>query len=155
CGSHRAQVARYRRRHLRLHQPEHHHREALMIDDADLDAATGAGIVTQQQADALRKFAAERAAQSAVERADDERFRFLSGFNDVFFAVGIALFAAGLGFFASMVSFGNLLAAVIIWVLAEFVVARLRLVLPGILLACVFAYFGAAMVYSEWRWLVG
>jgi len=122
-----------------------------MLDDGDLEAATSAGIVTQQQADALRKFAAERQAQNAIERADDERFRFMRSFNDVFFAVGIALFGLGLGFFASIIAFGHFLAAAITWALSELVVRRLRLVLPGILLACLFTYFAMRMVFFDWR----
>ena len=124
-----------------------------MIDDTDLDAAVTAGIVTQDQSDSLRRFVASRQPQKDVERADDERFRFMRGFNDVFFAVGIALFVAGLSFFASVILLGHLIAAAITWALSELVVRRLRLVLPGILLACVFTYFAIRMVDTEWRWI--
>lgn len=125
-----------------------------MLDDADLDDAVAAGIMTQDQADSLRRFVASRQPQKATERADDERFRFMRSFNDVFFAVGIALFGLGLSFFAGVIPFGHLVAATITWCLSELVVRRLRLVLPGILLACVFAYFVAGMVDAEWRWIV-
>ena len=45
----------------------------------------------QAQVDRLRAFALRRLPQSAAERVDEERFRFLKGFNDFFFAVGVAL----------------------------------------------------------------
>ena len=125
-----------------------------MIDETDLDAAVGAGIVTQDQADSLRRFVASREPQKATERADDERFRFMRGFNDVFFAVGIVLFGVGLSFFATVIPFGNLAAAAITWSLALLVVGRMRMVLPGILLACLFAYLVVRMVDVEWTWIV-
>ena len=67
-----------------------------MIRDDELENATTAGIVTQQQADALRQFVAKDAARPGTDRAADERFRFIRGFNDIFFSVGILLLGAGL-----------------------------------------------------------
>ena len=110
-----------------------------MIDDNDLEAAVADGIITAEQLEALHKFAGSR--RLSAERADEERFRFMRGFNDFFFAVGIVLFGAGIAFFAGTSSLMNLIAAILIWALAEFLVRRMRLVLPGILLACLFAFF--------------
>ncbi|HTS41821.1 MAG TPA: hypothetical protein VMH84_14915 [Xanthobacteraceae bacterium] len=47
-----------------------------------------------------------------------------------------------------------MIAAVITWALSELVVRRLRLVLPGILLACVFSYFAVAAFSHDWPWLI-
>ena len=69
-----------------------------MIDDDDLEAAVADGIITAEQLEALHKFAGSR--RLSAERADEERFRFMRGFNDFFFAVGIVLFGAGIAFFA-------------------------------------------------------
>jgi hypothetical protein len=124
-----------------------------MLHDEDLDAAVAAGIVTQAQLDALRAFAIRRQPRSAVERADDERFRFLRGFNDVFFAVGIALVGVGSSLFAGSGMVGNLVAALVMWILAELVVRRMRLVLPGIVLACFFVFFVFRAVELDWTWL--
>jgi hypothetical protein len=101
-----------------------------MVEDDDLDAAVAEGILTQAQLNALRTFVSSR--RASAERADDERFRFMRGFNDFFFAVGIVLFGAGITFFAGTSAFKNILAAAVIWALAEFLVRRMRLVLPGI-----------------------
>jgi hypothetical protein len=99
-----------------------------MLQAEDLEAAVAEGIITQAQVDALRAFAIRRQPRRAVERADDERFRFLRGFNDVFFAVGIALVGVGSGLFAGSLVIGNLIAALVIWALAELLVRQMRLV---------------------------
>jgi hypothetical protein len=111
------------------------------IEDADLDAASAAGVVTASQAEALRDFVADRQRRRLLALSHEERFRFMRGFNDFFFAVGIALFGGGLSFFALATPAGSLVAAAIMWGLAELLVARMRLVLPGILLACLFVFF--------------
>jgi hypothetical protein len=119
-----------------------------MIDDDDLEAAVVEGVITSPQLDALRKFVGSR--KATAERADDERFRFMRGFNDFFFAVGIVLFGAGIAFFAGTHSLTNLLAAILIWALAEFLVRRMRLVLPGILLVTLFAFFAFRLAQLNW-----
>jgi hypothetical protein len=48
-----------------------------MVQDEDLEAAVAEGIITQAQVDRLRAFALRRLPQSAAERVDEERFRFL------------------------------------------------------------------------------
>ena len=112
-----------------------------MLDDADLDAAVAAGIVTEAQAGALRTFAAHRQPQRTAESANEERFRFMRGFNDFFFAVGIVLLQFGISFFVGGSWVASVVAAAIMWALAELLVARMRLVLPGILLALFFVIF--------------
>jgi hypothetical protein len=119
-----------------------------MVEDDDLEAAVADGVLTQAQLDALRTFVTSR--QASAERADDERFRFMRGFNDFFFAVGIVLFGAGITFFAGTSAFKNILAAAVIWALAEFLVRRMRLVLPGILLVSLFAFFAFRLAQLNW-----
>jgi hypothetical protein len=119
-----------------------------MVEDEDLDAAVTAGVLTQAQLDALRTFVSSR--RLSAERADEERFRFMRGFNDFFFAVGIVLFGAGIVFFAGTNPLTNLLAAFLIWALAEFMVRRMRLVLPGILLVSLFAFFAFRLTQLNW-----
>jgi hypothetical protein len=113
-----------------------------MIRPEDLEAAVAEGIVTDAQAGALRDFAERRQKQRAAARGDEEPFRFARGFSDVFLAVGIVLLSAGLMFFVPPSSIAaNLIAAIVIWALAELLVGRRRLVLPGILLALLFVFF--------------
>jgi hypothetical protein len=114
----------------------------LTIEIEDLDAAVAAGVIPQAQADALCAFVAERHRSSLVEGGqEDERFRFMTGFNDFFFAIGILLLGFGMMFFTGGASVLNLVAAVLVWALAELLVRRMRLVLPGILLAVFFLMF--------------
>jgi hypothetical protein len=114
-----------------------------MLHDDDLDAAVGATIVTQAQVDALREFAAKRRSTGVAERADEERFRFMRGFNDIFFTIGVVLFGVGVSIFAAIqgVPAFYALAAVIMWGLAELLVRRMRLVLPGIAVLIFFVMF--------------
>jgi hypothetical protein len=112
-----------------------------VLSDDDLTLAVTQGIVTEPQAAALRELAQQRSKVRAIALGHEERFRFMRGFNDFFFAVGIVLFAAGMAFYAVPTPAGCLIAAVITWALAELLVARMRLVLPGMFLVCIFAAF--------------
>jgi hypothetical protein len=109
-----------------------------MLRQEDLDAAVAADIVTRAQADALRDLAAKREASRTAQLGHEERFRFMRGFNDFFFATGVVMLGAGMMYFAGPGSGGNLAAALVVWMLAELLVRGMRLVLPGLLLACFF-----------------
>jgi hypothetical protein len=119
-----------------------------MLDDDDLEAAIAEGIVTPAQVEALRAFVGSR--RREAERADEERFRFMRGFNDFFFAVGIVLLGVGIAYFAGLSPIWNLVAAGMIWGLAELLVRRMRLVLPGILLAFLFVFFAFRLTELDW-----
>jgi len=124
-----------------------------MLDDDDIDAAVGASIVTQAQADALQIFARERSKTSGAERSDEERFRFMRGFNDFFFAIGVVLFGAGESLYAGITANPILygLAAMVMWGLAELLVRRMRLVLPGIIIVIFFvAFVISAVPLANW-----
>lgn len=112
-----------------------------MLRDGDLEAAVAEGIVSIEQAAALRALADKRARAQAVALGHEERFHFMRSFNDFFFAIGVALLGGGLLFFTFKIPFHSLIAVLVIWALAELLVARMRLVLPGILLVCFFALF--------------
>ena len=112
-----------------------------MLHEADLEAAVADGIVTTEQAAALRSLAERRAREHALAVGHEERFHFMRSFNDFFFAIGVALLGGGLAFFTAAVPLNSLFGALIVWALAELLVARMRLVLPGILLACFFVAF--------------
>ncbi len=123
-----------------------------MLNDSDLDAAVTEGIVTAAQATALRELVHKRERERAIALGHEERFRFMRGFNDVFFAIGVVLFVAGLLYFTPRGAAGYAVAAAIVWGLAEVLVGRLRLVLPGILLASAFVvlvFFAATPVPLE------
>ncbi|MBA2126199.1 hypothetical protein DLM45_08185 [Hyphomicrobium methylovorum] len=129
----------------------------------DLQAAVDAGVIDAAQAEKLR---ALRANNPNVPReatqigpdgepalADEERFRFLNGFNDVFLTIGVLLVAgaflsaAAPAFSLSIVA----VAAVTFWLLSELLVRRLRAVLPGMVLAVLFTVFAAAAVVIQYH----
>jgi hypothetical protein len=114
----------------------------LSIESEDIDAAVAAGVMPQTQADALRVFVAKRhRSRLAQNGQEDERFRFMTGFNDFFFAIGILLLGFGMMFFTGGAPLPSLVAALVVWGLSELLVARMRLVLPGILLSLFFIAF--------------
>src|SRR5262245_39289609 len=125
-----------------------------MLQDADLDAAVKEGVLTSAQAAALRELAHRRERERAAALGHEERFRFMRGFNDVFFAIGVVLFVAGTAYFLANGTSGYLLTAAVVWGLAEILVRRLRLVLPGILLAIAFValVFAASIGLPAGRW---
>ena len=65
-----------------------------MYSQNDLDDAVAAGALSAESAAALRNFIEVQRAQPAV---DEEQFRLLTGFNDIFvsIAAAILLFAVG------------------------------------------------------------
>jgi hypothetical protein len=124
-----------------------------MLSDDDVEAAIGAGLITQTQADAMQALAASRRQSIASARADEERFHFMRGFNDFFFALGVALIGIGLLAFAAIVQSRVIygIAAVAMWGLAELLVRRMRLVLPGIVIAVFFVCFTVrAVPFAGW-----
>jgi hypothetical protein len=115
------------------------------LDRDDIEAAVAAGVIPQAQADALQAFIAERRRAPLAESGqEDESFRFMTGFNDFFFAIGILLLGFGVGLFSAsgqMPVWVSLIPAALVWGLSELLVRRLRLVLPGILLSVFFIVF--------------
>jgi hypothetical protein len=110
------------------------------LERDDIDAAVAAGVIPQAHADALNAFAAERRrARFGQSGQEDESFRFMTGFNDFFFAIGILLLGSGSAFFTIL--WPPIAAAALMWALSELLVRRMRLALPGILLSVFFIYF--------------
>ena len=125
----------------------------MTITSDDLDAAVAAGVMPASQADALRNFVAGRADAPVSDGMEDERFRFMRGFNDFFFAVGVVLLGSAMLYYLGAAATANGAAhlalpiliwgagAAICWELSELLIRRMRLVLPGILLAGLFLIF--------------
>ncbi len=130
----------------------------------DLTAAVDAGVIDAAQAEKLRAMrqgqtsAAPLGPDGEPVLADEEHFRFLNGFNDVFLTIGVLLVAAA--FFAAMSTslFGIswtatfAVAAATFWILSEILVKRLRAVLPGMVLSLLFVAFAASAVVVQLHW---
>jgi hypothetical protein len=127
-----------------------------MISDAVLEQGVVRGIVTDQQASALRMLAREISAPAASEPQDDEKLRFITGFSDIFVTIGIGLFASAVHYLVE--SFAGLgvsaiALATISWLLAELFTRRRRMALPSIVLLCVFSgavFLAGAFYLGDW-----
>lgn len=111
-----------------------------MYSENDLSQAVDAGVLQRTQVDAFRNFVA---AQRAVPAVDEEHFRLVTGFNDIFVGIAavIALVAAGaIG--------GGLLTAAVAWGLAEFFTRKRRMAFPSIILLLAFVGGIAAGCFS-------
>lgn len=120
-----------------------------MYSQQELDDAVAAGVITAKDAEALRSHV-EGQRSSVI--ADEEQFRLLTGFNDIFvsIAAAILLFAVGwigqwMGASAGLTiesdgpSFlAPLFVAATSWGLAMFFTAKRRMALPSILLLLAF-----------------
>lgn len=109
-----------------------------MYSDEDLDAAVAAGALSAESAAAFRAHMDKTRATHAV---DEEHFRLVSSFNDIFVAIAGVLVLVATGWIASTVDSrltGAAMAATA-WGLAEFFTRRRRMALPSILFLLVFA----------------
>ncbi|HEX2840908.1 hypothetical protein [Hyphomicrobium sp.] len=117
-----------------------------MIRDEHIEAAVAQGILTGDQAVRLRDLARKDLAPASVNDGlpdpDDEKFRLIGGFNDVFVTIGVLLLVAAFFGLASVLDFRPglaVLAMISAWGLSEFFSRRMRLALPSITLALMFA----------------
>jgi hypothetical protein len=108
-----------------------------MYSEEDLNAAVASGALTQQAADDLRDHAARNHASPA---ADEEHFRLITGFNDIFVVIACLILLTSIGWIGGNIS--PALSAVTVaassWGLAEFFTRKRRMALPSILLLGVF-----------------
>lgn len=125
-----------------------------MIRNEHIDSAVAQGILTAEQAARLREIArggVAAAVADAPSDPDDEKFRLIGGFNDVFVTIGVGLLIAALFALAGALGFNvgfAVLGLIAAWGLAEFFSRRMRLALPSIALALMFAGAGALLAYS-------
>ena len=130
-----------------------------MYSQQELDEAVAAGAITEQSANALRAFVANQRSSTIV---DEEHFRLITGFNDIFVAVAgaILFFAVGwigqwlgaqIGFTVETQGpspLAGLAVALTAWGLALYFTAKRRMALPSILFLLAFVggvFFAAAM----------
>lgn len=108
-----------------------------MYTEEDISSAVAKGIFSPESASAFREFIAEQQGSLAV---DEENFRLVSSFNDIFVvAICTLLLISAVMIGNSFVSWGGALAETIsAWVLAEVFTRKRRMALPSILLVCAF-----------------
>lgn len=115
-----------------------------MYSESDLQSAVAAGALSHEAAEAFRDHAA---GMRAGPSADEEHFRLITGFNDIFVTIAAVLLlvaAAGIGG-AITAGVAGLLVAGSAWGLAEFFTRQRRMALPSIVLMLAFVAGVAAV----------
>jgi len=116
-----------------------------MYSESDLEQAVAAGAIAPDAAASLRNFIA---GSRATVMVDEEHFRLLTGFNDIFVAVAAAILLSALAMIGHWMGpnieldgpspTSGLLVAAAAWGLAEFFTRKRRMALPSILLLLAF-----------------
>ncbi|HET6942189.1 MAG TPA: hypothetical protein VFH89_08510 [Sphingomicrobium sp.] len=120
-----------------------------MYSQNEIDEAVAAGAITADSANSLRSFIEGQRAQPTP---DEEQFRLITGFNDIFVAIAGAILLFAVGFIGQWIGqrtgsalggdgpsyLGPLLVAATSWGLALFFTAKRRMALPSILLLLTF-----------------
>lgn len=128
-----------------------------MYSESDLSAAVAAGVLSESAADALR---AHTAQLRVLPQADEEHFRLVSSFNDIFVTIAAVILLVAMAWIGDAVhhAVAGIFVAISAWGLAEFFTLRRRMALPSIVLLLAFVggviATGIGFVDTEMRWLV-
>lgn len=131
-----------------------------MYSQQELDDAVAAGVISAKDADALR---AHVETQRSTAIPDEEQFRLITGFNDIFVSIAAAILLFAVGWIGQSIGQAthlyisdngelgpSFLAPLAIagtsWALALFFTAKRRMALPSILL--LLAFVGAVFATS-------
>ncbi|WP_205481102.1 hypothetical protein [Sphingomonas arenae] len=117
-----------------------------MYSQNDLDEAVAAGAISADAAAALRAHVDRLRTSPAI---DEEQFRLITGFNDIFVSIAAAILLFAVGFIGQQIGPQiepggpsptiGLFIAVTAWGLSEFFTRKRRMALPSILLLLAFA----------------
>ncbi|MDB5704895.1 MAG: hypothetical protein JWN66_2011 [Sphingomonas bacterium] len=116
-----------------------------MYSESDLDDAVAAGAISREAAAALRNHVATTHAAPAV---DEEHFKLLSGFNDIFVSIAVGLVLVALAWIGKSITtpLAGAFVAIAAWGLAEYFTRQRRMALPSILLLVAFVGGVAATI---------
>lgn len=114
-----------------------------MLKQKDLEAAVAAGIISEDQVDALNDFAAQKRTPRGFAVGKDERFKLLGGLNDFFVAIGVVMLGFSVWYGAATFDTpaGFLVGIFLMWALAEYLTAKLRLTAPSIVISILLPLF--------------
>ena len=124
-----------------------------MYSEDDLNAAVAGGAITEGDAARLREFTAAR---RATPSADEEQFRLLTSFNDIFVSGAVLMTLVSVLWLLSGASTTVALVTVaaLAWGLAEFFTRRRRMALPSILLLFAFTLAAGALGAEFGGWFL-
>jgi hypothetical protein len=108
-----------------------------MYSESDLTAAVAAGAISPQAAQALRDHVAAGQHAPAV---DEEHFRLITGFNDIFVSIAAVILLVAMAWIGASIAtpLAGVLVAASAWGLAEFFTRQRRMALPSIILLLAF-----------------
>ena len=115
-----------------------------MYSESDIEAAVAAGALSGDQAARFRSFVATSQSTSLV---DEEHFRLVTGFNDIFVAIASVILLIAVGWIGQAIwpgapeyptPLGGLFVAGTAWGLAEYFTRARRMALPSIILLLAF-----------------
>lgn len=108
-----------------------------MYSDEDLAAAVQAGALSEEAAQAFRSYVTQRKRATAI---DEEHFRLVTGFNDIFVVIACVLMLASVAWLGGALApwLGALAVSAVAWGLAEFFIRKRRMALPAIVLLLAF-----------------
>jgi hypothetical protein len=139
-----------------------------MYSESDIENAVATGAITPEAAAALRQSVADGRATPAV---DEESFRLLTGFNDIFVSIAAILLLVAVGWIGGNIGsrlvspsatygdypqvmwglrIGGLFVAAAAWGLAEYFTRIRRMALPSILLLLAFVFAVGAFIGGWW-----
>jgi len=112
-----------------------------MFSENDLDGAVAAGAISAEAAQALRAhIAGGPAFAPRTSAVDEEHFRLLTGFNDIFVSIAAIILLVAVAWIGRSIStpLGGVFVAAAAWGLAEFFTRQRRMALPSIILLLAF-----------------
>lgn len=109
-----------------------------MYSESDLQAAVDAKILTPEAALAFRSHIAS---VRATPGADEESFRLITGFNDIFVSIAAVILLMAVAWIGASThpALGGAFVAASAWILAEYFTRQRRMALPSIVLVLAFS----------------
>ncbi|WP_432770335.1 MAG: hypothetical protein HEQ22_06230 [Sphingopyxis sp.] len=109
-----------------------------MYSESDLQAAVDAKVLTPEAAAAFRGHVASVRSAPA---ADEESFRLITGFNDIFVSIAAVILLVAVGWIGASIhpALGGAFVATSAWFLAEYFTRQRRMALPSIVLVLAFS----------------
>ncbi len=109
-----------------------------MYSESEIDSAVQSGAITAEAAHGLR---GHIAAQRTTPSVDEEHFRLLTGFNDIFVSIAAVILLVAVGWIGQSIAtpVGGIFIAITAWGLAEYFTRVRRMALPSIVLLLAFA----------------
>ncbi|MBL9070090.1 MAG: hypothetical protein JNM03_08880 [Sphingopyxis sp.] len=109
-----------------------------MYSESDLQAAVDAKVLTPEAATAFRSHVASVRSAPA---ADEESFRLITGFNDIFVSIAAVILLVAVGWIGESIhpALAGAFVAGSAWFLAEYFTRKRRMALPSIVLVLAFS----------------